>query len=95
MTGRTSRRRAKLTRSPVQITPELLAFAREHYPVESAGKILQAFSWRDGKGNQRRMRLCFEDGLQLHASFGAVRDGQQTIGSFRMKWSLIARKEPA
>lgn len=92
---RRATKRGKLNRSPVKVTPELLAFAREHYPVSGSGDIRQAFSWRDAQGNQRRMRLYFEDGMQLDANFGAVRDGQQTIGNFSMKWNLVARKDAA
>lgn len=95
MRKRVSARKGKLTRSAVAITPELLAFAQEHYPVSSSGAIQQAFAWRDAQGTQRRMRLYFEDGLQLDGNFGPVRDGEQTIGNFRMKWSLNVRKEAA
>lgn len=89
------RRSPKLVRRQVQVTPELQAFAEEHYPIRQGAKITEGFSWSDAQGHRRRMRLHFDDGLQLDANFGAVRDGEQTIGNFRMKWSLVARKEQA
>lgn len=85
----------KLVRALLQVTPKLQAFVREHYPIPAGATILRAFIWCDAQGNRRRMRLYFDDGLQLDASFGAPRAGQQTIGSYRMKWSLTVGKEAA
>lgn len=88
-------RQGKLVRFPLQITLELLAFTRENYPVSGSGDVWQAFAWRDAQGRPRRVRLYFEDGLQLDASFGPARDGHQTIGNYSMKWNLIIRNDAA
>ena len=88
-------RSPKLVRKALQVTPELQAFAQEHYPIPEDAKIWQAFGWSDAKGNRRRMRLYFNDGLQLDASFGAPIDGMQTIGSYSMKFNLVTERKAA
>ncbi|MCX7284390.1 MAG: hypothetical protein NTX28_10155 [Novosphingobium sp.] len=90
----------KLVRSQLQITPELQAFARDNYPIPEGVKVWQAFAWSDTAGYRRRVRFYCDDGLQIDGTFSAARaDGTglmvQYIGNFRMKWNLIARKEPA
>lgn len=88
-------RSPKLVRRALQVTPELQAFAQEHYPIPEGAKIWQAFGWSDAKGNRRRMRLYFNDGLQLDASFGAPIDGMQTIGNYSLKFNLVTERKAA
>jgi hypothetical protein len=88
-------RSPKLVRKPLQVTPELQALAEKFYPIPKGAKIWQGFSWNDAQGCKRRMRLYFDDGLQLDAKFGAPIDGMQTIGNYSLKFNLVTERNAA
>lgn len=98
--AQSQRQTCKLVRSQLQITPELQAFAQNNYPIREGVKVWQAFAWSDAAGYRRRVRFYCDDGMQIDGTISAARaDGTglmvQHIGNFRMKWNLIAWREPA